>query len=103
VFTIYNPNPARGKGPANNKEVGGPWPPWWVGGSEYEKGMAPDFFRYFYRTFFLYPPRRETPKNVIKQNREKIGFGFLVDLFCKNVSTRFFCETFFVVFLNSHR
>jgi hypothetical protein len=28
---------------------------------------------------FLNSPHRETPKNVIKNNYEKIGFGFFVD------------------------
>jgi hypothetical protein len=41
----------------------------------------PDFF-----IVFLNSPHRETPKNVIKKNREKIGFGF-------------FCKTFFGRFL----
>jgi hypothetical protein len=65
-----------------------------VGGSEYQKGLGSDlFFRYFFIVFFN-SPHQETPKNVIKQNQEKVGFGFLVE---------FFCKTFFVVFLNSHR
>jgi hypothetical protein len=28
---------------------------------------------------FLNSPHRETPKNVINKNREKVGFGFFVD------------------------
>jgi hypothetical protein len=35
---------------------------------------------------FLNSPHRETPKNVIKKNREKVGFGFLVDFFVKTSS-----------------
>ena len=61
-----------------------------------------DFFSRFF-IVFLNSPHRETPKNVIKENREKIGLGFFCRFFCKKFSTRFFCQTFFVVFLNSHR
>jgi hypothetical protein len=60
-----------------------------------------DFFPRFF-IVFLNSPHRETPKNMIKQNREKIGLGFFCRFF-KNFSTRFFCKTFFVVLLNSHR
>jgi hypothetical protein len=60
-----------------------------------------DFFPRFF-IVFLNSPDRETPKNVIKKNREKIGFGFFCR-FLKNFSTRFLCKTFFAVFLNSHR
>jgi hypothetical protein len=42
---------------------------------------------------FLNSPRRETPKNVIKQNRENIGSDFC-RFFCKDLSTRFFVERF---------
>jgi hypothetical protein len=41
-------------------------------------------------------PGRETPKTMVKKNREKISLGFLVDFFQK-LSTRFFCKMFFVV------
>jgi hypothetical protein len=40
---------------------------------------------------------------VIKQNREKIGFGFLVEFFVNVFRHVFVCKPFFVVFLNSHR
>jgi hypothetical protein len=51
-------------------------------------GMGSDlFFRYFL-IVFLNSPHRETPKNVIKQNRETIGFGFLVDFFVKTLTDR---------------
>jgi hypothetical protein len=53
----------------------------WVGGSEAKKDLGSDlFFRYVF-IVFLNSPHRETPKNVVKKNREKIGFGFLVDFF----------------------
>jgi hypothetical protein len=46
---------------------------------------------------FLNSPHRETPKNVIKTNREKSVFDFL-----KHFRHDFFVKRFFVVFLNSH-
>ena len=52
---------------------------------------------------FLNSPYRETPKNVIKKNREKVGFGLLVEFFVKTFRHDFFGKTFFVVFLNSNR
>jgi hypothetical protein len=51
---------------------------------------------------FLNSPHRETPKNVIKKKRQKIGLGCFVDFFVIFFDT-IFCKTFFVVFLNSHR
>jgi hypothetical protein len=72
---------------------------WFLGGQKVP-GLVSFFVRFF--IVFLNSPHRETPKNVIKTNREKIGFGFL-SIFYKNFSTRFFCVTFFVVFLYSHR
>jgi hypothetical protein len=63
------------------------------------QGWSVLFSRFF--IVFLNSPHRETPKNVIKKNREKIGFGFFWSIFLKNFSTRFFCKTFFVVLLNS--
>jgi hypothetical protein len=50
----------------------------------------------------LNSPRRETPKNVIKTNREEIGFGFFVDFFVKAFRHDFFVKRFVVVFFNSH-
>jgi hypothetical protein len=65
-------------------------PPWWVGGSEYEKGPGSDlFFRYFF-IVFLNSPHRETPKNVINKNSRKSRFWISGRIFCKNFSTRFF-------------
>jgi ubiquitin C-terminal hydrolase len=78
-----------------------------VGSPEAKKVPVPGLVSFFSRFFivFLNSPHRETPKNVIKQNREKIGLGFFVDCFVKTFrhDTRFFCKTFFVVLLNSHR
>jgi hypothetical protein len=54
--------------------------PWWVGGSEYEKGMGSELF-FDILIVFLNSTHRETSKNVIKENREKNGFGFLVEFF----------------------
>jgi hypothetical protein len=87
------------KGPLKQNNRG---PPWWVGGSNAKKGPGSDFFwEIFYRVFLL--PHQETPKNVIKKEQEKNGFGFLVDFFVKTYQHDFFCKTFFVVFLNSYR
>jgi hypothetical protein len=72
---------------------------WFLGGQKSTKAG------HIFSIFFIVPlnsPHRETPKNVIKKNREKIGFGFFVDFF-ENFPTRFFCKTFFVVLLNPHR
>jgi hypothetical protein len=79
-------------------------PPWWVGGSEYEKGLGSDlFFLDICFIVFLNSPHRETPKNVIKKKSRTSRFWVFGRFFCKNFSTRFFWYTFFVVFLNSHR
>jgi hypothetical protein len=70
-----------------------------VGGSEAKKGPGSDLFCliFFYRVFELPSPRNAQKRD--KTNREKIGFGFLVELFCKNFSTRFFfAQRFFSVF-----
>jgi hypothetical protein len=53
-----------------------------VGWSEAKKGPGSDFFDIFFMVF-LNSPHRETPKNVIKNNQENIGFGFLVECFVK--------------------
>jgi hypothetical protein len=66
-----------------------------VGGSEYEKGLGPDFFFRLFFVVFLNSPHRETPKNVIKQFREKVGFGFLIEFFVKTFRHDFVCKTFF--------
>ena len=55
------------------------------------------FFFNIYFIVFLNSPHRETPKNVIKQNREKIGFGFLVEFFVKTFGHDFFCKTLYNV------
>jgi hypothetical protein len=70
-------------------------PPWWVGigRSEAKKGPGSFFLssRYFVMVFSN-PPRRETPKNVIKKNREK-KFWIFVDVFV-NTFERCFCKKF---------
>jgi hypothetical protein len=43
---------------------------------------------------FLNSPRRETPKNVIKKNREKVGFGLLVEIFVSRFLQNVFCSVF---------
>jgi hypothetical protein len=44
---------------------------------------------------FLNSPHRETPKNVIKRNPEKVGFGLLVEIFVKSVRHGLFCQNIF--------
>jgi hypothetical protein len=61
------------------------------------KRMGSDLFFVFF-IVFVNSPHRETPKNVIKQNREKIGFGFLVEFFVKTFRHDVFCKTFFLCF-----
>jgi hypothetical protein len=58
---------------------------WFLGGQKSTR-VGQVFFRDFL-IVFLHSPHRETPKNVIKKNREKIGFGFLVDVFEKLFDT----------------
>jgi hypothetical protein len=52
---------------------------WFLGGQKSTR-VGHIFFRDFF-IVFLNSPHRETPKNVIKKNREKIGFGFFCRLF----------------------
>jgi hypothetical protein len=52
-----------------------------------------DFFQVFF-SVFLNSPHQETPKNVIQQNREKIGLGFFVDFFVKTFRHDFFLKRF---------
>jgi hypothetical protein len=58
--------------------VCGGWMGGWEGGSEYgkEKEMGSDFFFDLFFIVFLNSPHRETPKNVIKNNREKSVVAF---------------------------
>jgi hypothetical protein len=50
---------------------------WFLGGQKSTR-VGQICFRVFF-IVFLNSPHRETPKNVIKKNQEKIGFGF----FCR--------------------
>jgi hypothetical protein len=108
---------ARPRGPISKgppkKKIGDPRGGW-VGGSKYEKGLGSDlFFRYFFCRVFELPSSRSAQKRDQKGEareiagrnkfREKVGFGFLVEFFVKTFRHDFFCKTFFVVFLNSHR
>jgi hypothetical protein len=92
----------KGKGPAK-KRTKNRRPPWWVGGSEYEKGLGSDLFVNIFLIVFLSFPHRETPKNVINKFREKVGLGFLVEFFVKAFRHDVFCKTFFLCVLNSDR
>jgi hypothetical protein len=73
-----------------------------VSGSKAKKGLGANVFVWYFFMVFSNSPRRETPKNLIKQNRGKFGFGgfvvFLVILFQHGPFAKVF-----VVFLNSHR
>jgi hypothetical protein len=89
------------------KKVTDPYVVGWFLGGQKSTRAGQIFFREFF-IVFLNSPHRETPKNVIKENRlnrEKIGLGFFCRFFCKSFRHDFFvkCQTFFVVFLNSHR
>jgi hypothetical protein len=88
------------KGPAK-KKVGDPRGGW-VGQST-KKDWGQIYFFDIFLIVFLNSPHQETPKNVIKKIREKVIFGFLVEFLAKTFRHDFFCKTFFVVFLNSHR
>jgi hypothetical protein len=62
----------------------------WVRGQKRTSArFPPDLF-----IAFLNCPQRETPKNVIKGNREKIGFGFIVDFFVKTFRHDFSVKRF---------
>jgi hypothetical protein len=71
------------------KEVGDPRGGWVGQRPKKDQGQI-CFFNNFYRVFELPLPR-------------KSRFWIFGRIFCNNFSTRFFCKTFFVVFLNSHR
>jgi hypothetical protein len=65
---------------------------WFLGGQKSTRA-GQVFFRDFF-IVFLNSPHRETPKNVMKTNREKIGFGFFWSIFLIFFSTRFFVKRF---------
>jgi hypothetical protein len=91
----------RDKGPPQKKSV----TPVVGGRVRGQKRSRVRFLCSIFFVVFLNSPHRETPKNAIKENREQVGFGVLVDFFvnCKSFSTRPFLNTFFVVLLNFHR
>jgi hypothetical protein len=60
---------------ALKKKVTDPYVVGWFLGGQKSTRAGQIFFRDFFIVFF-YSPHRETPKNVIKENREKIGLGF---------------------------
>ena len=52
-------------------------PPWWVGGSEYEKGLGSDlFFRYFFYRVFELPSSRNAQKRDKKKFEKKSVLDF---------------------------
>jgi hypothetical protein len=87
------PQPAIKGPPIKTKSVT-PVVGWWVRGQKRTR-------IFFYRVFELPSPRNAQKRD--KQNREKNRFWTSGRIFCKSFSTIFFCKTFFVVFLNSHR
>jgi hypothetical protein len=77
----------------------------WVG-QRTKKDQVKFIFRFILFGVFELPSPRNAQKKRDKTNRQKIGLGFFFAVsikFGKNFSTRFFCTTFFVVLLNSHR
>jgi hypothetical protein len=66
----------------------------WVRG---QKGTGVRFFKNIFVLFLKSPPRK-APKNVVKENRERTGFGFLVDYLVKTFDTivlqNIFCSGF---------
>jgi hypothetical protein len=69
-----------------NKKVGDPRGGW----VRIRKRTRVTFFLNIFFIVFFNSPHRETPKNVIKKNREKVGFGFLVEFFVKTFRHDFF-------------
>jgi hypothetical protein len=69
------------------KKTGTPVVGGWVRVRNKDQGQT--FFGIFF-IVFLNSPHRETPRNVIKQIREKVGFWIFGRIFCKNLSTRLF-------------
>jgi hypothetical protein len=98
---------AQGLSRGRPKKSGGPWvyeDDRQVGRSEAKKGPGPSScFDLFFLWCSYTPLTDKRPKKVIKENREKIGFGFLSDFFGKHFSTRFFGKKSCLMFLNSHR
>jgi hypothetical protein len=76
-----------GKGPPIKKKPVTPV----VGGSV--RGQKRTRVSFFF-IVFLNSPYRETPKNVIKKIREKVGFGPLVETFVKSFRHDFFAKRF---------
>jgi hypothetical protein len=86
------PSPSsRPKGPSKTKVTGLDV----VGSSEAKK--VPGLVRFFSRCFivFLNCPRRETPKNVIKEIEKKSVLDFFGDSFVKTFRHDFFAKHFF--------
>jgi hypothetical protein len=82
--------PPRGR--QNQKSVT-PVVGWWV--RVQKRGGVRFVFFDIFLVVFLNSPHRETPKNVIKENQEQIGFGFLVEFFGKFFRHDVFCMTSF--------
>jgi hypothetical protein len=58
-----------------------------------KRDLRKNSFDFFPNKFvFSNFPHRETHKNVIKRNREKVGFGFLVDFLVKTFRNDSFCK-----------
>jgi hypothetical protein len=93
IFSKIRPGNLKNNQGAGKKKSRGP--PWWVGGSEYEKGQGSDLFFDIFLIVFLNSPHRETPKNVMKQISRKSRFWIFCRIFCKSFSTRFFLQIVF--------
>jgi hypothetical protein len=73
-------------------------PPWWVCGSEHEKGIGPDLFSRHFFIVFLNSPYREAPKNVINKTEKKSVLDFWSNFLSKFFDTMFFVKRFCVCF-----
>jgi hypothetical protein len=82
--------PAKGH---SKKKVTDPYVVGWFLRGQKSTRAGQIFFRDFF-ILFLNSPHQETPKNVIKKNREKIGLGFFVDFFVKTFRQDFFVKRF---------
>jgi hypothetical protein len=85
------------------KKNDGPWGGWLVPRRPKKyQGWSKQIARFFYRVFELPSPRNAQKRD--KKNREKKWVLDFLSIFLQKLfDTSFFCKTFFVVFLDSHR
>jgi hypothetical protein len=81
-------------------------PTWLVGSLEAKKVPGLARFYILFDTFlswFWTPLTEKRPKTWLNKIEKTNVLGLFCRFFCNFVSTRLFCKTFFVVFLNFHR